>query len=59
MCFVLWNLVVLITMKLVESDNGITQNQIPWDGITQYQIPWDKCVAFSIDNAAANMSKKD
>ena len=45
-------------MELVESDNGITQNQIPWDGITQYQIPWDKCVAFSIDNAAANMSKR-
>jgi len=27
--------------------------------ITQNQIPWDKCVAFSVDNASMNMSKRN
>ena len=27
--------------------------------ITQNQISWDKCVAFSVDNASMNMSKRN
>ena len=56
---VLLNLLVLIMVKLLESDNGITQNQISWYGITRKQMPWDKCVTFSIDNAAVNMGKRE
>jgi hypothetical protein len=40
---------VLIIVKLIESDIGIIHNQ----------ILWDKCVAFSIDNVAVNMGKRN
>ena len=40
---------LFIRVKLIQRDNVITQNL----------IPWDKYVAFSVDNASVNMGKKN